>query len=62
MFRKTLSHCLVPLTFAFTALVSSAQQKNSDIERFDLYGGFTYFSTPDLNLFEHGFHIRPDTT
>jgi hypothetical protein len=57
---KPLIRCTVPFALACLALAratsASAQQK--DIERFDLYAGYTYFTTPDLNLDEHGFHIQ----
>ena len=60
MLRKTLTRCLASISLTFLTFVlvapSSAQQK--DIERFDAYAGFTYFTTPDLNLAEHGFHIQ----
>lgn len=59
---KTLSQRLVFFALAFTASIpftpALAQQKNSDIQRFDAYGGFAYFMTPDLNLDEHGFHFQ----
>ena len=57
---KPLARFLSLIAVVLIALVfsshSAAQQK--DIERFDLYGGFTYFNTPDLNLAQHGFHIQ----
>lgn len=60
MLKRTLSRCLVPLTLAFTAFILSthASAQQTDVERFDLYGGFTYFMTPNLNLDEHGFHFQ----
>lgn len=59
MLMKPLFRRFVLLVLAFAASISaSAQQKNSDIERFDAYGGFAYFTTPDLNLAEHGFHFQ----
>jgi hypothetical protein len=43
-----------------TALIfpldSIAQQ--TDVQRYDLYSGFTYFSSPSLNLAEHGYHLQ----
>ncbi|HTZ90561.1 MAG TPA: hypothetical protein VMA71_09475 [Alloacidobacterium sp.] len=60
MSGRPLTRCFVSFVLALTALAfstrSSAQQK--DIQRFDLYSGFAYFTTPDLNLDEHGFHIQ----
>jgi hypothetical protein len=60
MLKRMLPHSSALIAFALTGLapLASAQQKNPDIERFDLFGGFTYFTTPDLNLSEHGFHIQ----
>jgi hypothetical protein len=34
------------------------QAQQTDIERLDLYSGFTYFSSPSLNLAEHGYHLQ----
>jgi hypothetical protein len=59
---KTLTRGIVSFTLACLTLLltahASAQQKDSDIERFDAYAGFAYFDTPDLNLDEHGFHLQ----
>jgi len=60
MLRKPLTYSLALIALALMATVSfhraSAQQ--TEVQRFDAYAGFTYFSTPDLNLAEHGFHIQ----
>jgi hypothetical protein len=37
-------------------LHSIAQQ--TDVQRFDLYSGFTFFNSPSLNLAEHGYHLQ----
>ncbi len=57
---KPLPCSLTFLAAAFIALASSSQAlaQQKEIERFDLYGGYTYFATPDLDLDEHGFHIQ----
>jgi hypothetical protein len=55
MSRKSL-FCFFALTLLFPLSLVFAQQR--DVQRFDLYGGFAYFTTPDLNLDEHGFHIQ----
>jgi hypothetical protein len=44
--------CLI----CFSALGAFAQQ--TDIPRFDLYGGFASFDTPYLNLTQQGFHTQ----
>jgi hypothetical protein len=60
MLRNMLSRCFLSSTIAFATFLLSvpASAQQTDIERFDLYGGFAYFTTPSLNLDEHGFHIQ----
>ena len=60
MLRKPLSYCPALIALALMAFVPSnrASAQQTDIQRFDVYGGFAYFDTPDLNLDEHGFHIQ----
>ncbi len=58
---KPLPCSLTFLAAAFIALASSSQAlaQQKEIERFDLYGGYTYFADPRLlDLDEHGFHIQ----
>jgi hypothetical protein len=52
---KRIFHVLTIAVFAFSI---SAIAQQTDIERFDLYSGFTYFSSPSLNLDEHGYHLQ----
>ena len=33
-----------------------AQQ--TDVRQYNIYNGFTYFETPDLNLAERGYHLQ----
>jgi hypothetical protein len=47
---------LLPCLICFPALAAFAQQ--TDIPRFDLYGGFAGFETPYLNLAQRGFHTQ----
>ncbi len=47
---------LVALAPLFFAPRASAQQ--SYVGLFDLYGGFTYLDSPNLNLDQRGFHIQ----
>jgi hypothetical protein len=38
------------------ATCATAQQ--TEIKRFEIYSGFTYFETPTFNLAEHGYHLQ----
>src|ERR1700740_3291066 len=60
MLRNMLSRCFLTSTLAIATFIPStrAAAQQTDIERFDLYGGFAYFMTPNLNLYEHGFHVQ----
>jgi len=60
MLRKLLSRCPALIAFALMAFVSShpASAQQTDVQRFDAYAGFAFFTTPDLNLSEHGFHVQ----
>jgi hypothetical protein len=47
------------LIFAALLLTSvQALSQQTDVERYDLYAGFTGFQTPELNLAERGFHLQ----
>jgi len=46
---------ILAAVFSFP-LYATAQQ--TDVERFDLYSGFTFFNSPSLNLAEHGYHLQ----
>jgi hypothetical protein len=54
MISKLLTGLLT--AFLFCSLLSSAQQ--TDVQRFDLYSGFTFLNSPSLNLAEHGYHFQ----
>jgi len=45
---------------AFMALIPfhPAFAQQTEIKRYELYSGFTYFSTPDFNLTERGYHFQ----
>ncbi len=43
--------------FAFL-LASQAFAQQSYVGRYDLYGGFTYLASPDINLDQRGFHLQ----
>lgn len=47
---------LLALSPFWLAPAAAAQQ--SYVGLFDLYGGFTYLSSPDINLDQRGFHIQ----
>jgi hypothetical protein len=62
MFTRLFSFCplfLAPIVLLALPVCALAQQ--TDVERFDLYGGFTYFETPELNLAERGFNFQAGT-
>jgi hypothetical protein len=45
------------ILFALTfCSLSHAQQ--TDIKKYEIYSGFTYFETPTFNLAEHGYHLQ----
>lgn len=54
--RTRLAVALIALAPLFFAPRASAQQ--SYVGLFDLYGGFTYFDSPNLDLDQRGFHIQ----
>lgn len=54
--RLARTFALLALLTPFFAASASAQQ--SYVGLFDLYGGFTYFDSPNLNLDQRGFHIQ----
>jgi hypothetical protein len=52
LIARLMPACLI----SFSALAAFGQQ--TDIPRFDLYGGFAGFETPYLNLAQRGFHTQ----
>jgi hypothetical protein len=60
MFGKRSARSLLTLALAVTALTPfhHAFAQQTDIKRYEVYSGFSYFSTPDLNLAEHGYHFQ----
>ncbi|HEX3435278.1 MAG TPA: hypothetical protein VHT24_00810 [Pseudacidobacterium sp.] len=55
MFGKLLFSSFAAAVFALPLQIS-AQQTN--VERYEIYSGFTYFTSPSLNLSEHGYHLQ----
>jgi hypothetical protein len=53
--RPFLLWALLLLSLSFTPR-SFGQQTN--VHRFNIYNGFTYFETPELNLAERGYHLQ----
>jgi len=51
-----LSRIIVILAFLFVAVAAFAQQDY--VGRYDAYGGYSFLTTPKLNLFERGFHAQ----
>lgn len=51
---------LLPRAFAVLALLLPAQVFGAQdyVGQFDLYNGFAYFNSPDLNLSQRGYHLQ----
>ena len=45
------------LSILFTAF-TLAHSQQTDVKRYEIYSGFTYFETPTFNLAEHGYHLQ----
>lgn len=60
MHGKPFARSFLPLALALTALTLSthAFAQQTDIKRYEIYSGFTYFDSPSLNLAEHGYHLQ----
>lgn len=52
-----LSRIIVLFVFLLFCVVSAFPQQDY-VGRFDVYGGYSFLSTPKLNLFERGFHTQ----
>ena len=50
-----LSRVIIVCVFLLFCVVSAFPQQDY-VGRYDVYGGFSFLSTPKLNLFERGFH------
>jgi hypothetical protein len=46
------------IALALLLLTRPAPAQQSYVGLFDLYGGFTYLSSPDINLDQRGFHLQ----
>lgn len=51
-----LAHLLLAISLLILPFSLMAQQ--TDVARYDVFTGFSYFETPHLNLAEHGFHTQ----
>jgi opacity protein-like surface antigen len=51
-----LSRIIVIAAFLFVSVAAFAQQEY--VGRWDVYGGYSFLTTPKLNLFERGFHTQ----
>jgi hypothetical protein len=61
--RHYLTGCLLSLALVLLAVPLRGQQ--SDVARFDVFGGYTFLNSPRVSLFENGvggqFGVRPKT-
>ncbi len=48
----------IVLALSLFTLASPGRAQQSYVGRFDLYTGFTYFTSPDINLDQRGFHLQ----
>ncbi len=56
---KTVGTALFMAALLLPPLLSrSAFAQQTDVRQYDIYNGFTYFETPDLNLAERGYHLQ----
>ncbi|WP_158747963.1 hypothetical protein [Acidobacterium sp. S8] len=46
------------LLIVFFAAFTPAHAQQTDIKRYEIYSGFTYFETPTFNLAERGYHLQ----
>lgn len=53
-----MSRTLWFLLFVFSLLAPQALAQQSYVGLFDVYGGFTYLASPDINLDTRGFHLQ----
>jgi hypothetical protein len=51
------SLCFV-LILSAPACIPCAHAQQTDVKRYEIYSGFTYFETPTFNLAEHGYHLQ----
>lgn len=57
MHRTPLFRSFLFLASALT-LVTPIWTQQTDVKRYEIYSGFTYFTTPAFNLAEHGYHLQ----
>jgi hypothetical protein len=57
---KLLFRSCMPVALMLAALPFSTHTlaQQTDIKRYEIYSGFTYFETPTFNLAEHGYHLQ----
>jgi hypothetical protein len=56
---KTMQTALIMAALLLPSLLSrSVFAQQTDVRQYDIYNGFTYFETPDLNLAERGYNLQ----
>lgn len=58
MYLRLQSLCSAAVAFSALLLASPARAQQTNIPRYDVYGGFAGFETPWLNLAQRGFHTQ----